>query len=1133
MNGWRSFRNWLLIWLASSLLFAGYVFLASRQGETPNWLDALVFSGWAALVSRWLDPLAGLLLRRQVVRWAFVVLISVVLLVVVLPWALRLPVDGGLWQVDDAGRYYLSFTGLMWCSLFLTIPQSLHVVNVVAFALVGRHLEGVATPTEHVQAAGLALALGLGLTLLALSWRVTWQTLVGIPAIADGWNDLCHWIRVISARLRRTRTWRWLRQGLLWALVGLLLLDVVGVLLSVHSVAVEWEPIITTGFPPGPPFSVSALVVGPEGGGLFAGTYGGGAFRSDDGGASWRAVNQGLTSQSVLALAVEPEEGSLFAGTVDGVFRSDDGGASWRAASQGLTSLYVQALVVGPEGGSLFADTGDGGVSRSDDGGTNWRAVTDLPSNLPTDVTFGRIRLAASGGRVSLARPGMGWLPWAVYHYQPPQAFTIHAGLTRLYASAGAAMMLRAEAPLPVIWRAPTPYLALVAATWRVVRWVGANLAPLSVGLGLAAAAAFIYIYVGVARPNRLHPATMLWLLPRPRHLLASSAYRGYVQRWTMGDPLERLILLEAPPAAPFTAAELEATLHRRGAAFDAERLRLALAALAQRGLLLREDSDWRLVEPLLAQVQRRELGRDEPVRLAQRTRQEHPLYVEARRFLAQAGFAIQEVDPLGLLCTSALPLWRDISPLYVRLLLERALDLEQFQALCRAAEAAYGEDLRGHVVAVVIDRPPHIGDLHQIFALRAHRGLAVVPLPRSLMLQVRLDGREKEALREQVDLYLGRADLYDLRTAVSDVLSFFGRSAFLADLERRLAAGQSSVVFGVRKMGKSSLLCRLREACAWPSALVDLQGYSGGLGYVYGEALRGWRAAMIDAFPALAPPEWTGDFSAPHPAAQAQAFRSAVRTLLDMLADRPGRPGLLLFLDEVDTLYDQPDYPEFAAVLRSVAEDPHCRGRFALLAAGLDPALNRVDRIDSGRNPFYAFFSEAPLGPLDLEDARTMVISIGGQMGIAYTDEALDLLVKAGGGHPFLIRQLCSWAIRELERPATVDAGRAAWAAEEYVRWPRNYLAESLWGIDSGGPPAAEAALLRSLVTAQPQPDDLLLPSDLSPQERRSRQLALDHLRDQSLVRRVESGWELTLPLYRAWVRRVILGPAGEAGGE
>jgi len=880
---------------------------------------------------------------------------------------------------------------------------------------------------------------------------------------------------------------------------------------------------------------VQALAVGPEGGSLFAGTLDDGVSRSDDGGASWRAVNEGLTSPDVQALAVGLDGESLFAGTYGGgVFRSDDGGASWRAVNQGLTSLDVWALTVGPEGGSLFAGTSDGGVFRSDDGGASWRQVPGFSlSDLPSDAIFGKVRLSASGGRVSLTRPGMGWLPWATHRYQAPQAFTIHAGFARLYASAGAAMMLCAEVPLPILWRAPTPYLALVAATWRVVRWAGANLAPLSVGLGLAAAVAFVYIYVGVARPNRLRPATVLWLLPRPRHLLAASAYRGYLQRWAMGDPLERLITLEAPLAVPFTAAELEATLHRQGAVFDAERLRLALAALAQRGLLLREDSDWWLAEPLLTQVQRRELGRDEPTRLAQRTRQEHPLYVEAHRFLAQAGFAIQDVDPLGLLCTSDLSLWRDTSPLYVRLLHERVLDLEQFQALCHAAEAAYDEDLRGHVVAVVIDRPPHIGDLHQIFALRAQRGLAVVPLPRSLMLQVRLDGREKEALREQVDLYLGRADLYNLGTAVSDVLSFFGRSALLADLERRLTAGQSSAVFGVRKMGKSSLLYRLRETCAWPSALVDLQGYSEGLGYVYGEALRGWRAAIMDTSRALALPEWTGDFSAPGPAAQAQAFRSAVRTLLDLLADRPGRPGLLLFLDEVDTLYGQPDYPEFAAVLRSVAQDPHCRGRFALLAAGLDPALNRVDRIGGGRNPFYAFFGEAPLGPLDSGDARTMVTSIGGQMGIAYTDEALDLVVKAGGGHPFLTRQLCSWAIRELERPATVDAGRAARAVEEYVRWPHSYMEESLWGMDSGGPPAAEAALLRSLVTAQPQPDDLLFPSDLSPQERRSRQLALDHLHDQSLVRRVEGGWELTLPLYRDWVRRVILGSAGKAEGE
>ena len=104
------------------------------------------------------------------------------------------------------------------------------------------------------------------------------------------------------------------------------------------------------------------------------------------------------------------------------------------------------------------------------------------------------------------------------------------------------------------------------------------------------------------------------------------------------------------------------------------------------------------------------------------------------------------------------------------------------------------------------------------------------------------------------------------------------------------------------------------------------------------------------------------------------------------------------------------------------------------------------------------------------------------------------------------------------------VDAARAAQAMEDRLRQPRNYLAESLWGVDSGGPPQAEAALLQSLAAAQPQPDERLIPPDLPPKEQRARHLALDHLRDQSLIRRCEGGWELTIPLYRRWLRRYIL---------
>jgi len=395
-------------------------------------------------------------------------------------------------------------------------------------------------------------------------------------------------------------------------------------------------------------------------------------------------------------------------------------------------------------------------------------------------------------------------------------------------------------------------------------------------------------------------------------------------------------------------------------------------------------------------------------------------------------------------------------------------------------------------------------------------------------MTRARLEGREREALREQVDRYAGRTDLYDVTDAVTDILSFFGRSSLLADLRRRLTAGRSLILFGLRKVGKSSVLGRLREESPWPVALVDLEGYTGALRYVYEEALQRWTATVRLSYPDLglpAPPDWAG---LPDTAAWARAFHRAVADLLAWLAPLPGRPGLLLFLDEADVLLERSEYLEFASILHSVAQDPHCRGRFTLLMVALEPTLNRVDRIGSARNPFYRFFGEVPLGPLDMKDARTMVLSIGGQMGVTYDEEALDRLVHAGGGHPFLTRQLCSRAIRDLERPGRVEPDRVARAIEAYLREPHNYMAETLWGIDAGGPPLEEKEILQALAREQPLSTDALIPANVLLDRRRQYDLALAHLRDQSIVREGEDGWELIVPIYRRWIRRYILNLPG-----
>jgi hypothetical protein len=152
------------------------------------------------------------------------------------------------------------------------------------------------------------------------------------------------------------------------------------------------------------------------------------------------------------------------------------------------------------------------------------------------------------------------------------------------------------------------------------------------------------------------------------------------------------------------------------------------------------------------------------------------------------------------------------------------------------------------------------------------------------------------------------------------------------------------------------------------------------------------------------------------------------------------------------------------------------------------------------------------------------MIASIGGQMGVSYTEEALESLTVAAGGHPFLTRQLCSHAIRGLNLPGNVDVERANSVMQVYLREARNYFAESLWNVDAGGPPLPEATLLKGLAAEQPQLDEALIPPNQSTNSRRVWRLALDHLRDQSLVRLDKEGWKITIPLYRRWIRYNIL---------
>jgi len=219
--------------------------------------------------------------------------------------------------------------------------------------------------------------------------------------------------------------------------------------------------------------------------------------------------------------------------------------------------------------------------------------------------------------------------------------------------------------------------------------------------------------------------------------------------------------------------------------------------------------------------------------------------------------------------------------------------------------------------------------------------------------------------------------------------------------------SGRCVGLFGLRKIGKTSLLLRLvekfQDAAPGQHRVVpmhlDLQTLSfdrknlSGLFQVLNAALAD--ATQRAGFPA-------NDRQDPTP------FADRFEALLSTRGDAP-TPRFLMIVDEYERLLDgripQQDGAEFLAWLRGLAQT-HA-DRFSFILAGRNRRLLAPASIGGYDNPLYRFLHEVPLGGLAPDDCRQMVRKIGRRLQLRFQSDALDLVVAESGGHPFLARML------------------------------------------------------------------------------------------------------------------------------
>ena len=136
------------------------------------------------------------------------------------------------------------------------------------------------------------------------------------------------------------------------------------------------------------------------------------------------------------------------------------------------------------------------------------------------------------------------------------------------------------------------------------------------------------------------------------------------------------------------------------------------------------------------------------------------------------------------------------------------------------------------------------------------------------------------------------------------------------------------------------------------------------------------------------------------------------VRKVLSSL-ERDAAPKIVVLIDEVERLlpigktssgFD--GYNDFFSYWRGQAQ--HYQDVVTVIT-GANAAITEQAQWEGVDNPVYKFYAEEFFPPLDFSECSKMVRELGTGMGVRYGEGALEEIYNLTGGHPFITRRLCS----------------------------------------------------------------------------------------------------------------------------
>ena len=325
---------------------------------------------------------------------------------------------------------------------------------------------------------------------------------------------------------------------------------------------------------------------------------------------------------------------------------------------------------------------------------------------------------------------------------------------------------------------------------------------------------------------------------------------------------------------------------------------------------------------------------------------------------------------------------------------------------------------------------------------------------------------------------FLYEKDLFGIASPLKNDMLFFGkdRTNIISELFARYKQGEAGGLFGLRRIGKTSILNLLKlriDESGGVAVYFDCSGvhqnhWNELLQYIVLN-IKEQYSISDDKMEYDKNNSLIGDRYSQKNAAK--SFLQDIGKLYVLL----GRNRILVILDEIESISfttspaqwwrTENDALYFWQAIRMLMQMHNEYLSFVI--AGVNPMCVEVPLINNYDNPIFGMINPIYTSLFEYDDIKNMISSIGGRLGISFEDSVYAKLMEDYGGHPFLIRQVCSkinndLKAKHIERPTKVSRNSYSLKCDEYKQGVTSVIEQILGVIENYYP--REFELLKRL---------------------------------------------------------------------